>query len=87
MTNSIKSLLRTSIPFLGLTIFLINSAPLLTLPEVTKGFVEYYDASRVGLRCVLLKQGKVVSYDSIKVTVHDNNYSTHDLELAATYLP
>ena len=32
----------------------ITSALLSTLPEGTKGFVVYYDASRVGLGCVLM---------------------------------
>ena len=36
----------------------LTSAPILTLPEGTKGFVVYCDASRVGFRCVLMQKGR-----------------------------
>ncbi|KAH0784113.1 hypothetical protein KY290_003711 [Solanum tuberosum] len=58
-------------------------APVLTLPEGTKGFVVYCDASRVGLGCVLMQNGKVIAYASRQLKVHEKNYPTHDLELAA----
>ena len=60
----------------------INSAPLLTLPEGTKGFVVYCDASRVGLSCVLMQHGKVIAYSSRQLKAYEKNYLTHDLELA-----
>ena len=60
----------------------LTSAPVLTLPKVTKGFVTYCDASRVGLGCVLMQHGKVIPYASRQLKVHDKNYQTHDLELA-----
>ena len=59
----------------------LTSAPVLTLPEGTKGFVMYCDASRMGLGCVLLKHGKVFASRTLKV--NERNYTTHDLELAA----
>ena len=43
----------------------------------------YCDASRVGLDCVLMQGGKVISYASIQLKVLEKNYPTHDLELAA----
>ncbi|WMV56352.1 hypothetical protein MTR67_049737 [Solanum verrucosum] len=58
------------------------TAPVLTLPEGTQGFVVYCDASRVGLGCVLMQNGKVIAYASRQLQVHENNYPTHDLELA-----
>ena len=61
----------------------LTSALVLTLPEGTKGFVVYYDASRVGLGCVLMQHEKVVAYVSRQLKVHERNYPTHDLELAA----
>ena len=54
-----------------------------TLPEGTQGFVVYCDASRVGLGCVLMQNGKVIAYASRQLKVHEKNYPTHDLELAA----
>ena len=61
----------------------LTSAPVLTLPEGTKGFVVYCDASRVGLGCVLIQHRKVIAYASRQLKVHKINYPTHDLELAA----
>jgi hypothetical protein len=42
----------------------LTSAPVLTLPDITKKFDIYYDASRQGLGCVLMQEGQVVSYAS-----------------------
>lgn len=39
-------------------------APLLTLPEGEEDFAIYSDASRVGLGCILMKRGKVITYAS-----------------------
>ena len=61
----------------------ITYAPVLTLPEGTKGFLVYCDASRVGLGRVLMQNGKVVAYSSRKLNVLERNYPTHDLELVA----
>nr|ABF95974.1 retrotransposon protein, putative, Ty3-gypsy subclass [Oryza sativa Japonica Group] len=59
------------------------SAPVLILPDSRKGFQVYCDASRLGLGCVLMQEGKVVAYASRQLRPHENNYPTHDLELAA----
>jgi hypothetical protein len=60
---------------------LVN-APILTLPEHGKRFIVYTDASRIGLGCVLMQEGKVISYASRQLKAHEQNYPTHDLELA-----
>ncbi|KAA0063140.1 ty3-gypsy retrotransposon protein [Cucumis melo var. makuwa] len=59
------------------------SAPVLTVPDGSGSFVIYSDASKKGLGCVLMQQGKVVAYASRQLKSHDRNYPTHDLELAA----
>jgi hypothetical protein len=59
------------------------SAPVLTLPMESVGYVVYTDASRKGLGCVLMQQGKVVAYASRQLKDHEKNYPTHDLELAS----
>jgi hypothetical protein len=59
------------------------SAPILALPEFGERFTVYSDASRVGLGCVLMQNGKVISYASRQLRKHEENYPTHDLELAA----
>lgn len=43
----------------------------------------YCDASKEGLGCVLMQNGKVVAYGSRQLKPHERNYPTHDLELAA----
>ena len=42
----------------------------------------YYDASRAGLGCVLMQSGRVVAYGSRQLKNHEQNYPTHDTELA-----
>nr|ABA97826.1 retrotransposon protein, putative, Ty3-gypsy subclass [Oryza sativa Japonica Group] len=59
------------------------SAPVLILPDQTKDFQVYCDASRHGLGCVLMQDGRVVAYASRQLRPHEGNYPTHDLELAA----
>ena len=42
----------------------LTSAPILALPTLGAGYVIFSDASRVGLGCVLMQQGKVIVYAS-----------------------
>ena len=44
-----------------------------------EGFVVYSDAFR---QSVLMQHGKVVAYASRQLKKHEQNYPTHDLELA-----
>jgi hypothetical protein len=61
----------------------LRSAPVQILPDVNKTFDIYCDASRQGLGCLLMQEGKVVWYASRQLRKHEENYPTHDLELAA----
>ena len=58
-------------------------APILALPEGNDNFVVYCDASRRGLGAVLMQKDKVIAYASRQLTTHEENYTTHDLELGA----
>ncbi|WVZ81263.1 hypothetical protein U9M48_028656, partial [Paspalum notatum var. saurae] len=60
----------------------LTTAPMLTLPDQQKKFIVYCDASRDGLGCVLMQEGKVIAYASRQLRKHVVNYPTHDLELA-----
>jgi hypothetical protein len=60
----------------------LSTMPVLTLPDASNDFVVYFDASRQGLGCVLMQGGKVVAYASRQLRKHEENYPTHDLELA-----
>jgi hypothetical protein len=61
----------------------LTTAPVLIMPDIHKGFDVYCDAYRQGLGCVLMQEGKVVAYASRQLRKHEQNYPTHDLELAA----
>ena len=43
----------------------------------------YCDASKEGMGCVLMQSGRVVDYGSRQLKNHEQNYPTHDMELAA----
>lgn len=58
------------------------SALILILPNQRKDFEVYCDASRQGLGWVLIQEGRVVAYASRQLRTHEDNYPTHDLELA-----
>ncbi|GJR03178.1 putative reverse transcriptase domain-containing protein [Tanacetum coccineum] len=59
------------------------SAPILALPEGSKDFIVYCDASIKGLGAVLMQREKVIAYASRQLKIHEKNYTTHDLELGA----
>ena len=61
----------------------LTSAPMLIFPNPKKSFVVYCDASKMGLGGVLMQNHQVVAYASKQLKVHEKNYLTHDLELAA----
>nr|GEU87979.1 hypothetical protein [Tanacetum cinerariifolium] len=60
-----------------------RSSLILALPEGTEDFVVYCDASLKGYEAVLMQREKVIAYASRQLKVHEENYTTHDLELAA----
>jgi hypothetical protein len=54
----------------------LTSAPMLVLPDLTKKFDIYYDASRRGPGCVLMQEGQVMCYVSHQLRKHEENYPT-----------
>src|SRR3954467_14340083 len=61
----------------------LTSAPVLVPPDTKRNFKIYCDASRQGLGCILMQDLHVVAYASRQLRPHEENYPTHDLELAA----
>ena len=61
----------------------LTSAPILIGLDKGQRYTVYYNASRAGLGCVLMQSGRVVAYGSRQLKNHEQNYSTHDMELAA----
>ena len=62
---------------------MLVKAPILTQPTLGKEYTLYSDASGIGLRCVLMQDEKVVAYASRQLKPCEQNYPTHDLELAS----
>jgi hypothetical protein len=60
----------------------LTTAPVLAQPDSSKPFDVYYDASGTGLGCVLMQDNQVIAYTSWALRPHEQNYPTHDLELA-----
>jgi hypothetical protein len=58
------------------------STPVLAQPDNGKLFDVYCDASGTGLGCVLMQDNRVIAYASRALRPHEQNYPTHDLELA-----
>ena len=62
---------------------ILVEAPMLTQPTSGIEYDLYSDALKIGLGCVLMHDGKVVAYASRQMKLHEQNYPSHGLELAA----
>ena len=60
----------------------LTSALILIVPEMGQRYTVYWDASKDGLGCVLMRSGRVVAYGSQQLKNHEQSYPTHDMELA-----
>ena len=58
-----------------------TSSPIMIVSEQGQRYTLYCDASKDELECVLMESGGVVAYGSRHQKNHEQNYSTHDLEL------
>ena len=58
------------------------TALVLALPTKSGDFIVYSDASQKGLGCVLMQNGNFIAYTSRQLKPYEQNYPTHDLELA-----
>jgi hypothetical protein len=61
----------------------LTTALVLAQPDSSKPFDVCCDASSTGLGCVLMQDNRVIAYASRALRPHEQNYPTHDLELAA----
>ena len=61
----------------------LTTAPILIVPDRGQGYTVYCDVSRARLGCVLMQSGRVVAYGSCQLKNNEQNYPTHDMELAA----
>ena len=65
----------------------LTTTSMLIFPNREGKCTAYYDASRVGLGCALMKNGRVVTYASRRLKKHEQNYPTHDLEMVVVIFP
>lgn len=61
----------------------LTSSPILKLLDPKKNFIICIYAFIEGLGSVLMQGVMVIAYESCKLKDHENNYATHDIELAA----
>nr|GFC32734.1 putative reverse transcriptase domain-containing protein [Tanacetum cinerariifolium] len=64
----------------------LRNALVLALLDGPNDFVVYCDTSKQGFGCMLMQRGKVIAYASRQLKTHENNYTTHDLELGAVVI-
>nr|GEX21276.1 reverse transcriptase domain-containing protein [Tanacetum cinerariifolium] len=69
---------RRSIPYFVAEI-MFRAYP--SLAGGTKNFIVYCDASLKGFGAILMQREKVIAYASRQLKKHEENYTTHDLEL------
>ena len=62
---------------------LLTTALVLAQLDIERPFDIYCDASEIGIGCVLMQEGRVITYASRQLKKHEEHYPTHDLELAA----
>jgi hypothetical protein len=62
---------------------LLTNAPILRIADPNVDLVVCTDACKEGLGGVLSQNGFVIFYESRKLKENENNYATHNLELAA----
>ncbi|GJU89765.1 putative reverse transcriptase domain-containing protein [Tanacetum coccineum] len=62
------------------------SVPILALPEGTDDFMVNCNASLKCYGAMLMQREKVTAYASRQLKVHEENYTTHDLELGARWI-
>ena len=55
----------------------------LTLPDIALALTFLCNALGTGLGCVLMQDQRIIAYASRALRRHEENYTTHDLELAA----
>ena len=61
----------------------LTTTLILIVLEQGQRYTMYCDTARDELGCVLMQSGRVVSYGSRQLKNHEQNYPTHDLELAS----
>ena len=64
----------------------LTTTPIFIVPEWGQRYTVYCDSSKDKLGCVLMQSGRVMAYGYRQLKNHEQNYPTHDIELAANVL-
>ena len=64
----------------------LTSTPIPIVPERKHRYIVYCNASKDGLGCILMQSERVAAYGSRQLKNHEQNYPTHDMELAVIVL-
>jgi hypothetical protein len=56
----------------------LTTAPVLAQPDIENPFDVYCDASGIDLGCVLMQEGRVITYALRQLKRHEEHYPTHD---------
>ena len=59
----------------------LTTAPISVIPTGNRGLVVYNDAFHLGLGCVLMQYGKVITYVFGQLRPYELFYLIHELEL------
>jgi hypothetical protein len=62
---------------------LLTHVPILNIVDPSKYFLVCTYSCKEGLRGVLMQEGNVIGYESIKWNEHETHYVTHDLDLVS----
>ncbi|XP_070057155.1 uncharacterized protein [Nicotiana tomentosiformis] len=61
----------------------LTKALILVLTLGSGSYTVYYDTSWIGIKCVLMQEGRVIAYASHQLKPYKKNYPMYNLELAA----
>jgi len=78
LTLPITKMIRKNTSLNGLK----SVSRVLAILEGTNGLVIYSDVFKKGLGCILIQKRRVIAYGSRQSKPYEENYPTHDLELA-----
>jgi hypothetical protein len=62
----------------------VDETLIIKFPDMDEDFLVCADASKEGLGGVLMQDGRVITYISINLRNHEENYMKHDSDLLAT---
>jgi len=63
--------------------YVMSSNPLLAIPDFSLPFIIDYDASGIGVGCILMHKGCPIAFESRKLTPIERTFSVYEKEMLA----